>query len=192
MKNGEEHILAVLAPSALSGIKNLKKRRGFTDDSVNAQSWDFLRESSENFAVKQAWGAWSTDIGHEMSLDKAAYFLFNLLYGGGHLAAWASPAFPTPTKQWLWRISAIMLVSVPLWGTLWILWWNRVRSKRPALYLIRNGDLDIFFAPLFFTLILVYLFARCYFLVGSLISLRLLPAEAYLTVDWTRYIPRVT
>jgi hypothetical protein len=67
-----------------------------------------------------------------------------------------------------------------------------VRSKRPALYLIRNSDLDIFFAPLFFTLILAYLFARCYFLVESLISLRLLPVEVYLTVDWTRYIPHVT
>jgi hypothetical protein len=85
-----------------------------------------------------------------------------------------------------------MLVAVPLWGTLWILWWNGGRSKRPALYLIRNGDFDIFFAPLFFTLILPYLFARCYFLVESLVSLRLLPAEAYLTADWTRYIPRVT
>jgi hypothetical protein len=87
VKNAEEHILAVLAPSALSDIKNLKKRGGFTDDSVNAQSWDFLRESSENFAVKQVWGAWSTDIDHEMSLDKASYFLFNLLYSGGRLAA---------------------------------------------------------------------------------------------------------
>jgi hypothetical protein len=87
VKNAEEHILAVLAPSALSDIKNLKKRGGFTDDSVNAQSWDFLRESSEIFAVKQVWGAWSTDIDHEMSLDKASYFLFNLLYSGGRLAA---------------------------------------------------------------------------------------------------------
>jgi hypothetical protein len=192
VKNAEEHILSALAPSALSGIKNLKTRGGFTDDSVNAQSWDFLRESSENFAVKQVWGAWSTDTGHEMSLDKAAHFLFNLLYGGGHLAAWNSSAFPTSLELMLWRYSAIMLVSVPLWGTLWILWWNGVRSKRPALYLIRNGDLDIAVAPLFFTLILAYLFARCYFLIESLISLRLLPAGAYLTVDWTRYIPHVT
>jgi hypothetical protein len=99
LKNAEEHILAALAPSALSGIKNLKKRGGFTDDSVNAQSWDFLQDSSENFTIKQVRGAWSTDTGHEMSLDKAAHFLFSLLYGGGHLAAWASPAFPTPTEQ---------------------------------------------------------------------------------------------
>jgi hypothetical protein len=99
VKNAEEHILAALAPSALSGIKNLKKRGGFTDDSANAQSWDFLRESSENFAVKQVWGAWSTDIGHEMSLDKAAYFLFNLLYGGGHLAAGYHLHFQRPPNS---------------------------------------------------------------------------------------------
>jgi hypothetical protein len=36
-----------------------------------------------------------------MFLDKAAHFLFNLLYRGGHLAAWASSAFRMPLERLL-------------------------------------------------------------------------------------------
>ena len=180
-----------LAPSALHGIEILRKRGGFSDDSLDMQSWDFLRDSSENFVVKAVWGGWSTDTGHEMSLDKGVHFLFNLLYGGGHLAAWASSSFPTSIELDLWRGSAIMLTSVPIWGALWILWWKAVSSKRWALYPFRNGDLDIIAAPFFFLVLMVYLLARCYFLVESLISLRLLPVGAFLTVNWARYLPHV-
>jgi hypothetical protein len=191
-KNAQEHILLALAPSAEHGIKLLRKRGGFSEHSINAQNWDLLRDSSENFAIKAVWGGWSTNTGHNMSLDKGVHFLFNFLYGGGHLSAWASSSFPTSIEHGLWIGSAIMLTSIPLWGSLWILWWKAVNSKRRALYLIRNGDLDIIAAPFFFVVILIYFLARCYFLIESLISLRLLPAGAFLTVNWARYLPHVS
>lgn len=118
-----EHILVSLAPPASRAIKLLKSQNGFVDEtiSINMQNWDYLRANSENFTMKAVWGGWSTDTGHEMSIDKAVHFLFNALYGGGHLAAWFSSSFPTVLEKWLWRGSAVMLVLVPIWGSLWIL-----------------------------------------------------------------------
>lgn len=191
-EDDQESALMALAPSSMQGIKLLKSRGGFTEDSINTRSWNLLRENSENFAIKAVWGGWSTNTGHEMSLDKAVHFIFNFLYGGGHLAAWASSSFPTSVEQNLWRASAIMLTSIPIWGTLWILWWKAVNSKSRWLYFIRNGDLDVVVAPFFFIVMLAYFIARCYFLVESLISLRLLPAGAFLTVNWARYLPHVS
>lgn len=188
---GHEYILGALAPSAQRGIRILQERAGYSDDYINSRSWDYLRESSENFTIKEVWGGWSTDQGHKMSLDKGVHFAFNLLYGGGHLAAWASSSFPTAVEQWLWRSAAIMLTLVPFWGSLWISWWKAAASKRRELFPIRNGDLDIVVAPFFFVIIMAYLLARAYLLVESLISLRLLPVGAYLTVNWTRYLPHI-
>lgn len=190
-KDFQESILTALAPSAKEGIELLQAHGDFSEDIINARSWNLLRENSENFAIKVVWGGWSTNTGHEMSLDKGVHFLFNFLYGGGHLAAWSSSSFPTSIEQNLWRASAIMLTSIPLWGTLWILWWKAVNSKTRWLYLIRNGDLDVVVAPFFFVVMLAYFMARCYFLVESLISLRLLPAGAFLAVNWARYLPHV-
>jgi hypothetical protein len=187
----EENILMALAPSAQRGLETLGTRGGFSSDSLDTHNWDRLREDSENFVVKAVWGGWSTDTDHKMSLDKAFHFLFNLLYGGGHLAAWASSSFPMSIELDLWRGSAIMPTSILLWAALWILWWKGVDSKRLWLYFIRNGDLDILVALFFFTIILVYFLARCYFLVESLVSLRLLPAGAFLTVNWARYLQHV-
>ncbi|RDW87827.1 hypothetical protein BP5796_03521 [Coleophoma crateriformis] len=192
LSNTEETILKAFAPAALRGIEQLKNRGGFTDNSINAQNWDFLRESSENFTIKEVWGSWSTNTGHEMSLDKGVHFIFNLLYGGGHLSAWASSAFPSLREAELWRVSAIMLTAVPIWGVLWILWWKAVSSKQKWLFPFRNGDFDIAAAPFFLAIVLAYFLARGYFLVESLISLRLLPEGAFLTVNWARYLPHVS
>jgi hypothetical protein len=191
VKDTKEHTLIALAPSAEHGLRILQEWGGLSENSINIRNWDLLRDNSENFAIKAVWGGWSINAGHEVSLDKGVHFLFNFLYGGGHLSAWASSSFPTAVEHWLWINSAIMLTLVPLWGSLWIIWWKAVSSKRRWLYFIRNGDLDILAAPFFFVVILTYFLARCYFLIESLISLRLLPTGAFLTVNWARYLPHV-
>jgi len=191
-KDSEEHMLEALAASARQGVAVLKRRGGYSDHSINERSWDLLRENSENFTMKAVWGGWSTNTGHKMSIDKGVHFLFNFLYGGVHLSAWASSSFPTFTERVLWIAAAFMLTCIPLFGAIWILWWRAVSSKRRWLYLVRNGDLDILAAPFFFVLMLAYFFSRCYFLVESLISLRLLPPGAYLTVNWVRYLPHIS
>ncbi|KAK0102293.1 hypothetical protein ONS95_005916 [Cadophora gregata] len=188
----KEQLLTSLAPQAQKAINMVRIKEGLSKRDVDSQNWDLLRENSENFAIREVWGSWSTDIGHDMSIEKSLHFLFNLLYGGGHLAAWASSSFPTPVEQWIWRVSAIVLTLMPLWGLMWVGWWKAVRTKWKIFYPVRNGDLDIVVAPFFFLLMLVYAVGRSFLLVESLISLRMLPKEAFKTVEWSEYLPHIS
>ncbi|KAH6712701.1 hypothetical protein BKA61DRAFT_607629 [Leptodontidium sp. MPI-SDFR-AT-0119] len=188
----KDQLLTNLAPGAQRALEILRTREGLSDQDVDSQNWDLLREKSENFAIREVWGGWSTDVGHEMSAEKGLHFLFNLLYGGGHLAAWASSSFPTSTEKWLWRYSAIILVLMPLWGCLWIGWWKAVSSKWKIFYPVGNGDFDIAVAPFFILLILAYALGRSFLLFESLISLRGLPKGAFATVNWSEYLPHIS
>lgn len=191
-EDNDEHALRSLAASGLRAVDRLRLYGQYTSESINAQSWNFLRLSSENFAIRAVWGGWSTSTGHDLSSDKAIQLLFIVLYGAGHAAAWQSTSFPTLAERWLWRGSAIMLCAAPLWGFLWVIWWQAVGSHRKALHLISSGELDIIAAPFFASVLLAYTVARCYFLVESLASLRSLPLDAYTTVSWTHFFPHVS
>ncbi|KAE8385390.1 hypothetical protein BDV23DRAFT_18963 [Aspergillus alliaceus] len=187
----DEAILHAIAQDARQGLYILEKK-GYTNCHGSPPGeTKLLRQSSENFTVKAIWGGWSTDIGHEPSLDKGIHILFNVLYGGSHLAAWNS-AFPTTPERWLWRGCALYLTTLPFWAILWILWWRGVKSRLKILYLIRNGSIDIIAASLFFTVLVCYTLARCYFLVEALIGLRRLPSTAFDIVHWTSFLPHVS
>ncbi|KAH7351251.1 hypothetical protein BKA65DRAFT_583594 [Rhexocercosporidium sp. MPI-PUGE-AT-0058] len=188
----KEQTLMNLAPHAHRALEMLRTHEGFTDQDVNLRIWDMLREKSENFAIREVWGGWSIDVGHEMSTEKGLHFLFNLLHGGSHLAAWASSSFPTAVEQWLWRGSAMILVLMPLWGCLWIGWWKAASSKWKVFYPVRNGDLDVPVAPFFFLVILAYASGRSFLLVESLVSLRGLPKGAFAVVNWSEYLPHIS
>lgn len=151
--------------------------------------WRGVRQTSNNFTLRQVWGSWTMDTGHEITAAKLMHFLFNLLFGAGHLAAWNSSAFPTPTEAWLWRISAAFVASLFTYGSVWILYWMGVRSQRKSLLPIRRGDLNIVMGPFFCSVILIYFCARCYFFAESIISLRSLPPSAYQTVIWANFLP---
>jgi hypothetical protein len=122
LKDSEEHMLEALAASARQGVAVLKRRGGYSDHSINERGWDLLPVNSENFTMKAVWGGWSTNTGHKMSIDKGVHFLFNFLYGGGHLSAWASSSFPIFTECVLWIAAAFVLTCIPLFGAIWILW----------------------------------------------------------------------
>ncbi|KAL4908107.1 hypothetical protein BDW74DRAFT_174803 [Aspergillus multicolor] len=186
-------ILYALPADASRGLQILESRGcfDFQNPPFRPDTLQLLRQGSRNFTIRTIWGGWSTDIGHEPSTAKTIHVLFNVLYGGFHCLAWSS-FFPTTIEQWLWRGSALFLLTVPIWAALWILWWKALRSSYKALYLVRSGDLDIIAAPLFFLVMVAYTLARCYFLVEALAGLRLLPATAYQTVQWAEFLPHVT
>ena len=187
-----DSLIKRLAPAAQRGLSRLSGAIGTFDDCHRSRQRLFLRDTSENFMIRAVRGSWSTNTGHEWSMDKASRLLFNLLYGGGHLATWASSSFPTDVERWIWQGFSITLAAVPLWGGLWILWWRAVGSKTKILFPFRNGDLDIAAAPFFFLVMCLYVLARCYFLAESLASLRSLPASAYETVQRPNVFPHVS
>lgn len=185
----ESIALQKLAASASRGSHLLELNGSHEFLTDTKRRWKFLRESSENFVIRAIWGAWSTNEGHSWSLDKVMHLAFNVLYGAGHLSAWDSSTFPTNLEMWIWRGAAIFLTSTPVWAALWVGWWAAFNSKARYMYPFRDGSLDVIAAPIFFTIIWAYMLARCYFIVESLISLRLLPSSAYEEVNWAWAIP---
>lgn len=144
------------------------RQHGFTDEMLNARQWDLLSPSNGFCHIQNTWGRWSTSEGQEISVDKIMHMVFNILYGASHAAAWSSTSFPTVKEKWMWRCSTAMLCSVPIWGTLWILWWKAVSSTHKLLFPVRNGDLNLIVAPLFVNVICAYTFARAFFLIECL------------------------
>ncbi|TFK66603.1 hypothetical protein BDN72DRAFT_141986 [Pluteus cervinus] len=114
------------------------------------------------------------------------------IFGAVHFLAWNSH-FPTPVEQTLWRISTVATITVPFeWLVLGVVFDVHDRWKQPRLGRRTRVALQVlcfvwatfsFFAPL------TYVIARICLMVQSLVSLRALPAEAYVDVAWTSLVP---
>ncbi|KAF7370006.1 hypothetical protein MSAN_00630600 [Mycena sanguinolenta] len=103
--------------------------------------------------------------------------LVGALFGAIHCAAW-NAIFPTPAEMWIWRMSSLVIIAVPclpyLLAPLTTIDW--LESTYTVLVL-----LGIFF----------YIAARIILLVLALAELRLLPASAFVDVNWSTYIPHI-
>lgn len=181
-----ETMLRSLAESAHAGLQCILDQNPEALSILEQPEWRGVRQTTDNFTLRSVWGSWTVDTGHEMSMAKLMHFLFNLLYGGGHLAAWNSTTFPTEIEATLWRVSGILVAGLFTYGSMWVLFWIAVRSRSKWLLPIRQGDANIFMGPFFSSVILAYFAARCYFFIESIISLRSLPSSAYVAVSTLR------
>ncbi|KAI1338363.1 hypothetical protein F5Y15DRAFT_386932 [Xylariaceae sp. FL0016] len=117
-----------------------------------------------------------------------------------HLLAW-NQEFPTTTERLLWRISAVVLASVSCFsvgmvrvlailgyrGKYNLSWlWVNVGRVPPAER--RWPDIWDYVQALS---VLSLVVARCYIIVEAIFSLRHLPANVYVTVSWTNFIPHI-
>lgn len=186
---GFEALLRSTAEDAYEGLQHILSQDTEALFVLEQPNWRGVRQHSENFTLREVWGSWTVDSGHEMSLSKVIHFVFNLLYGGGHLAAWNSSTFPTNFERLLWQVSSIFVAILFSYGTLWVLFWRAARSRSKWLLPVRRGEINILVGPFFCGIILAYVGARCYFLIESLISLRSLPSSAYTAVRWSSYLP---
>ena len=191
--DSSERALRSLAVEAEAGLGLLKSRvsPAILLPLLSTTERPGVRQHADNYELRTVWGSWTSNTGHSWSKEKLINTIFNVLYGTGHLAAW-NARLPTAVERWLWRGSGLMLVMVPVWGTLWVLWWKASTSNRKWLFPFRNGDLDIVGGPFFCLVIVAYTVARGYFLVESLVSLRALPRGAYEQVSWTKIFPHVS
>ncbi|KAI4112278.1 MAG: hypothetical protein LQ345_006548 [Seirophora villosa] len=121
-------------------------------------------------------------------------WLANFGYGAIHATAW-NDHFPTATEKWLWRSSA---VYIGLCGGLWIIlnyiaqayrplnefWEKWMDGKKKAWQNVMIGvPVVVCGASL--------LFARAFLVVEAFISVRELPASAYMTPAWSQVFPRL-
>ncbi|KAI1078668.1 hypothetical protein F5B20DRAFT_546863 [Whalleya microplaca] len=130
----------------------------------------------------------------------AALIIPSMIHSCIHLMGWNLP-YPTKTEQLLWRISAVMLagmscISVGMvrvlavlgykgkYNLVWI--WINVR-RQSSENRICLDFWDTILALSTFCLVI----ARCFIITEVVISLRHLPADVFLTVNWTNFIPHI-
>ncbi|KAF7369991.1 hypothetical protein MSAN_00629000 [Mycena sanguinolenta] len=121
---------------------------------------------------------WSIEL--DGSNDYGAVILLLLvgtLFGAIHCAAW-NAVFPTRRERWIWRTSSLVIAVFP--------------SLAFLLDLIAKGDrLQSTGRSIVILGIPIYIAARIILIVLPLVELRLLPASAFVDVNWSSYIPHL-
>lgn len=116
----------------------------------------------------------------------------NLCYGAVHLAAWKDH-FPSAAEMWMWRASASYIAFC---GGLWVVL-NFTVTRIPRLNRFwehwmdgeKTGLESFGLGLVVFTCGFSLILARMYVVVESFVSIRALPAEAYMTPEWTNIFP---
>lgn len=119
-------------------------------------------------------------------------WLANFGYGAIHAAAW-NDHFPTATEKWLWRSSA---VYVGFCGGLWIILNYVAQAYRPLNEFWEkwmDGKGRTWQNILIGIPVVIcgasLLFARAFLIIEAFVSVRELPASAYMTPTWLQVFP---
>ncbi|KAF7370041.1 hypothetical protein MSAN_00634100 [Mycena sanguinolenta] len=108
--------------------------------------------------------------------------LVGAVFGAVHCAAW-NTIFPTPAEMWIWRISSLVIATIP--GLTLLL---------PLITVVITDQLESVLAAVGVIVILtspIYIAARLVLVVLPLADLRSLPASAFIDVNWRIYIPHL-
>ena len=121
--------------------------------------------------------------------------LFGVVFFGIHLTAW-SFHFPSKPEMVLWRTSAIILAWIAAmyefmcYPAIYI--GKRLFSGSPKTTIeVAKVMPKWLFLSLMWPLIIAYFFARSYIVIEGFVSLRALPATAFETVDWWKFVPHL-
>ena len=119
-------------------------------------------------------------------------WLANFGYGAIHAAAW-NDHFPTAAEKWLWRSSA---VYIGFCGGLWIFLNYVAQAYRPLNEFWekwmdgkKKGWQNILIGVPVVICGASLLFARAFLVIEAFVSVRELPASAYVTPAWTQVFP---
>jgi hypothetical protein len=110
--------------------------------------------------------------------------IIGMAFGAVHFIAWWYE-FPSHAEFILWRISCIALVVVPLFSAI-TCGWNLAALGSTLLDVI-----GFIAGSLLFLSAWLYIAARIATIVIAFTTLRSLPPDALLTVDWTTFIPHI-
>lgn len=132
-------------------------------------------------------------VNHDLKM-KATHFSTCAIGGGGvalvlfgaiHCLAWDF-SFATAAEKWLWRVSSILEVALPVCGILGQYLESRLWPHgSPFVELMNLGQWPIFMGSLAY-----YLFARGFILVEVFRSLAYLPPDAFET-SWSANLPHI-
>lgn len=145
--------------------------------------------------VLTALGDWPSDHflpGLNDKLMGMAMWFASMGYGAVHAAAW-NDFFPTHTERMLWRALSVYITCS---GALWVLLcsialryhWARVYWDR-FKYLQATWMEYLVIGSIMLACGLTYIFARMFLVVDGVVSLRILPKDAFDVPNWTTWIP---
>ncbi|KAJ7130456.1 hypothetical protein C8R44DRAFT_731978 [Mycena epipterygia] len=130
---------------------------------------------------------WSMDLkeagSDEIQIPFSIEFLVGTIFGGIHCATW-NASFPSTTEMWMWRSCSLLVAAIPaVLGLLSVL--NRI----PGIEM--EDILSTIVEILFLVSIPLYPIARLFLIILPFTSLRALPPDAFIDVDWSVYIPHL-
>ncbi|KAF9035615.1 hypothetical protein BJ165DRAFT_1562458 [Panaeolus papilionaceus] len=124
-------------------------------------SMELLRQVGSNKSRCINW------INSNLEVEGSIIVLFGGLFGIIHLIAWDFH-FPTTAEMWLWRISSLVLTVSPL---IFMLFGHFVDKAKQ----LNNASLSTSFTVLALLSCILYVIARVFLIILSLVSLRDLP-----------------
>ncbi|KAJ7917637.1 hypothetical protein B0H13DRAFT_1994467 [Mycena leptocephala] len=141
--------------------------------------------SRSRYPMKSIPAFWSAENGERIQrstrdIALAVECLTGTIFGAIHCAAWTA-AFPSPAEMWLWRSSSLAIAAIPV--VLGLVASLQFLNRRAYIY-------DILDVTLISTLP-IYILSRLVLLTLPFTTLRGLPTDAFVDVDWTVYIPHL-
>jgi hypothetical protein len=116
---------------------------------------------------------YAPDNGNDFAAIGALAMCVATVFGAIHCVPW-SFHFATLQERWVWRISAILVSSLP------ISWLAVARAK-----------IENFKVLIMIVIISLYIIARMVLLVLPFVALRALPPGAYVQLDWVSFLPHI-
>ena len=119
----------------------------------------------------------------------------SIFYGAFHLAAW-NAFFSSLVEKWMWRTVAIAIVALPptylIWRSLFSNKGLLLRSEKTLKTILTwiwlaVGAAFVFIVGTCFAV--GYVYGRLYIFGEVFANLREVPADTYITVEWTNFIP---
>ncbi|KAJ7889462.1 hypothetical protein B0H14DRAFT_2691548 [Mycena olivaceomarginata] len=105
------------------------------------------------------------------------------IFGAIHCAAW-NAHFPSANEKWMWRSGALLVTAIPLIAVLEILVLS-ILEKRYFHFETK------YFKVVFVAFVPLYIIARLFLLIIPFTSLRTLPPDTFVDVNWSVYIPHL-
>lgn len=150
--------------------------------------FDWSREFANRMPIVQRCKDWpAMDNIFDEPLIILGFSAAALIYGGLHALAWFAH-FDSSTEQLLWRISAcVVMGGAPVIFVLeGFIEWLKYHDFLGVQVVINGVRIPVSLV------ILAYILARAYLVVGCFINLSHLPAEVYDVPTWSTYFPHIS
>ncbi|OCL06927.1 hypothetical protein AOQ84DRAFT_320689 [Glonium stellatum] len=190
---GLKELVALMSISTCCRLASQALRRyGLNNIEIDHALWDdLLTHHVSNFVRSRNRQRWDIDTPDSKDLDTSdltdgdfetdffvGFTVSGFLYGGLHLLAWNAP-FHSTAEKWLWRSSAISLMSSGLY--MGMMAWAISDSERSTTVLVL----------VLFIFCVAYGAARVYLVVECFTNLAYLPNSAYQMTSWSQYFPHI-